>query len=678
MYHYLEAIIDAATGATRIGYYARVLNAQTGSSAPIFADSNGTPIAAVSGLANAAKTDGDGNLSFFVEPGTYHLDLYDTDGETFIRRFSEIPMTSTQGEQGSPGPEGPPGPSNNTRVSLAALKGAATSDLTSIYNGYLWVWTPGDFSDVPASQIDRTVVQSDSAPLSVGAWRRQDGALYAGNFGIIGDGVTDETATVQAFLDLCEALGGRDAYFGGMMVRTTGPLTAHNVAIYFDPVQLTAGFRPLGSGYTVLTVTGTVTGGSISVIGYGEPELDVNGNPIPATPDNRPALNGIAFGAQDGSEPLSLSTINSVRVYGFAGSGIINTTVWDCTFLNTSVQYCGTATSPAFASTSPGGKTVNESNWIRLQVEESVGQAIYIAPDTLNCTYGLIHGERNWGVPGVDTWFLSGTGSVFESVRLQAHVPANATARLHSDNMTITNLRPEGELTVYVKPLLNGSISIISPTANAQLTADPTSQGKVTVIGGVYSAIDVRGGWSMVGGDIFYLQPGNMGADELADVVGARVRNLTTSPLSTNGNIQLTATNVDALTTIDLARIWLVGRSRAVLADGANVLANLFVHIDATSTLVGNVTLDTCGLKLGGVIEGDLTIGANRQVLASDTAYVTGTVTNDGPPEADNYLGEFSRGMRHKSLAPAAGQPTGWIYDGSAWLAEAPLPVPTP
>lgn len=65
---------------------------------------------------------------------------------------------------------GPPGPANNTRLSLVDLKGAAITDKTSLYDGSLWTWTPGDFT---GQADDTSIVKADSTPLSEGAWVRQ-------------------------------------------------------------------------------------------------------------------------------------------------------------------------------------------------------------------------------------------------------------------------------------------------------------------------------------------------------------------------------------------------------------------------------------------------------------------------------------------------------------------------
>lgn len=214
MYHYLNAIIDAQTGTARIGYFGRVLNTTTNAVIPIYADDSGTPVSVVSGIANMAKTDTDGNLSFFVAPGTYHIDLFDTDGETFIRRFAEIPMTSTEGEQGDPGPEGPPGPADAFRVSLAALKGAPTSDGKSDFDGSTWFWTLGDFS---GQADDIRIVKSDSAALTVGAWVRQRAAGVAIQQSAPNAAVASLETTVSAFAVPAQFKGNDDQQVGYLL-----------------------------------------------------------------------------------------------------------------------------------------------------------------------------------------------------------------------------------------------------------------------------------------------------------------------------------------------------------------------------------------------------------------------------------------------------------------------------
>jgi hypothetical protein len=90
MYHFVEAITNTK-GDALIGYFVKAVDS-SGNVASIYADESSTPIISVSGVANAAKVDSDGNASFYVAGGTYHLDIYATDSTTFVRRISNIPM----------------------------------------------------------------------------------------------------------------------------------------------------------------------------------------------------------------------------------------------------------------------------------------------------------------------------------------------------------------------------------------------------------------------------------------------------------------------------------------------------------------------------------------------------------------------------------------------------------
>jgi len=108
MHHYFEAITNTS-GDSLIGYFARVVDPATNNGVTIAADNNGTPISTVSGVDNAAKTDAYGNLDFYVEPGTYHLDIYAPNATSLQLRVQNVAMNSTKGDTGEPGPPGSPG-----------------------------------------------------------------------------------------------------------------------------------------------------------------------------------------------------------------------------------------------------------------------------------------------------------------------------------------------------------------------------------------------------------------------------------------------------------------------------------------------------------------------------------------------------------------------------------------
>jgi len=108
MHHFFEAITNTA-GDSLIGYFARVIDRTTQNTVTLSSDDNGTPIVTVSGVENMAKSDAYGNLSLYVVPGTYHLDIYAPNTTSFLYRVSDVAMNSTKGDPGPQGEQGNPG-----------------------------------------------------------------------------------------------------------------------------------------------------------------------------------------------------------------------------------------------------------------------------------------------------------------------------------------------------------------------------------------------------------------------------------------------------------------------------------------------------------------------------------------------------------------------------------------
>lgn len=120
MHHYFEAITNRS-GDSLIGYFGRVIDPATNNVVTIASDDNGTPISVVSGVENMATTDANGNLDFYVAPGTYHLDIYAPNQTSLILRIKNVAMNSTKGDKGDRGNDGDTGPADNTYATLSAL-----------------------------------------------------------------------------------------------------------------------------------------------------------------------------------------------------------------------------------------------------------------------------------------------------------------------------------------------------------------------------------------------------------------------------------------------------------------------------------------------------------------------------------------------------------------------------
>lgn len=143
---------------------------------------------------------------FEYDPGSVEAD----DGKDVLRPYDKTPgqvgrwLRNVDGL--ATGPEGPTGPANSTYTTLAGLKAADTTNVSAIYDGSLWFWTLGNYA---GKADDATIVQSNGAPLTTGAWVRQVNAiLRPAMFGAKGDGVTNDNAAFRTMTGIVNALGG--------------------------------------------------------------------------------------------------------------------------------------------------------------------------------------------------------------------------------------------------------------------------------------------------------------------------------------------------------------------------------------------------------------------------------------------------------------------------------------
>lgn len=93
MFYFYDAFLNKS-GDALPGYCARLTDLEN-HAVPIFADPSGTPIAAVSGKEDAAITDENGMLRFYVPSGVYHLQLSNPSGD-HMHTEKAVPMFSVE------------------------------------------------------------------------------------------------------------------------------------------------------------------------------------------------------------------------------------------------------------------------------------------------------------------------------------------------------------------------------------------------------------------------------------------------------------------------------------------------------------------------------------------------------------------------------------------------------
>lgn len=211
MHHYFEAITNRS-GDSLTGYFGRVINPANQNTVPIYADDNGTPVVTVSGKDNMASTDVNGNLSFYVVPGTYHLDIYAPNGTSFVMRVSNVAMNSTKGDPGEPGAPGLTGTADNTYATLAALLASDPNRKSARLVPQAGETAPaGNFGYVGGAWIrqasDGITYQADSSAPMRSAQEKMTDTVSVKDYGATGLGVADDTAALKAAIAARSAAG---------------------------------------------------------------------------------------------------------------------------------------------------------------------------------------------------------------------------------------------------------------------------------------------------------------------------------------------------------------------------------------------------------------------------------------------------------------------------------------
>ena len=94
MFHWFD-VVQNTRGDALAGWQVGLVDVDTQDVVSIFSDENMTPIATVSGVANRAVADENGNYDFFVPNGTYTLQFFNTAG-TFQRDQRFVAMYGAQ------------------------------------------------------------------------------------------------------------------------------------------------------------------------------------------------------------------------------------------------------------------------------------------------------------------------------------------------------------------------------------------------------------------------------------------------------------------------------------------------------------------------------------------------------------------------------------------------------
>jgi hypothetical protein len=314
MYHYLNAITNTK-GDALIGYYVKATDPSTGDVVSIYADDSLTPILSVSGLANSAKVDSDGNVSFYIVSGTYNLDIYATNGTTLVKSIANVPMNA--GADVSLGAA--------TRTALAGMTTSSAILLSEEGRAGLFKFDSSDLEDkVAVDTAEGIYVAPATDPTGAsGAWVRQfDGPINADWFGFTRGNVVDNSAAMTSLLSYLEAVGLAPAY--PAIINT--PEVRFRLGRYYfaSPISVEITVHWTGEGGSQVFADGTVfeclTGGITLGVNA---DHSVIRHIKTFSRQARPSAANYAAQATHGFRLLSRAILENCKAEQFTGDGLL-------------------------------------------------------------------------------------------------------------------------------------------------------------------------------------------------------------------------------------------------------------------------------------------------------------------------------------------------------------------
>lgn len=376
--------------------------------------------------------------------------------------------------------------------------------------------------------------------------------LWAGDYGVVGDGVADDTAAFRVALTAAAA-AKRVLYCGAMTIKITAAVTGAGPGLVFDQASYgnaaDPGILVSGAGYVALTWIGSPQAWRVNVYGTGN------------------ACDGICFGAPGGANIL-LGVLADTRVYNLAGFGVQINKCYDCLFGSISVELCGTAAAGKEAfQMLDDGDTCNMTTILRLQVDKATTQAINISPNSLCLNVNNIHSE---GLISPDAskyaWILGGASSSFNGGRFQSGgAAADAKLWLRGAYSDYTAMRAES-VTVLLEGVSGSGLTLISPQMTGTVSEYPAQSGALVIIGGSIAA------WSGSVNNRYWANP----------VFGAWIDKL---------NVFTAALTIDALLTVNGDMMLGTAGNKVAVKQGANASFG-------RASLVGGTTVVATTLAL--------------------------------------------------------------------------------
>ena len=322
---------------------------------------------------------------------------------------------------------------------------------------------------VPSPAFGRTLTTLQS-------YINNDQTLWVKDYGVVGDGIADDTVHFQTALTQA-GLANRILYCGSCIIKVTAPLTFSGPGLVFDQAAYgnasDPGIFASGAGFTVspvLTVSGSQHAWVVNIYGTGQSVIGV-------------------LALSNPQRSLYLDT----RIYNFAGPQCVITEMFDCLFGNMSCELGGTtAAGGAAFQILPGAGTSNMSHFLRLQVEQANGQAIFIDPSTLSCVFDTIHSERLSPNAGVTSWSLQGASCIFNGIRLHSSgVSANASALLSGEHNQYNVPRIEGNIVVSCQGASATSMTITDANIQGTLQNVTNQTGIIEILGSTIATMTV-------------------------------------------------------------------------------------------------------------------------------------------------------------------------------------------